>query len=80
MKPIDIDIYHHTEDTETWQRIGVDYPISNAVLRKITFYNINAVSQCFDGDVEYSAIHANGNEYCCPLTKDELNKLIRSNL
>lgn len=78
--PIDLFIFHHTDETDTMQRVGVDYPMDNAELRKITFYTINAVSQFFDDGNEYASIHTNGSQYICPMTKDKLNELIKKHL
>lgn len=61
-----VEVFYHTEETETFKKIGIDYPLSNGATRPVTFYNIELISPFTDKDgEEYCSIHCNGSEFIC---------------
>lgn len=76
---IEIEVFHHTEETQTFKEIGVDYDMSNCGLRPVTFYRIDAISPYYENGKEFSSIHTNNSEYITPLTYTQLKARIKNN-
>jgi hypothetical protein len=63
---LSVEVFFHTEETETFKKIGIDYPLSTGATRSVTFYNISLISPFTDKDgEEYCSIHSNGSEFIC---------------
>ena len=73
---IELDIYHHNEQTSTLKDIGVDYSLEDCETRKVTFYSIEAISPYIEGKKEFSCVHSNNSEFICVLKYKELKMLI----
>ena len=60
--PIAIPIFYKNEDTniqDQFEELGIKteaIPLEDYDIRQITFYNIDAVSQYFNNDKEYSRV------------------------
>jgi len=75
---IELPILHHSDTTNTFKNIGVDYNLSFCEVRNMIFYHINAISPYIDEEtgIEYTNIHTNGIEYICTDKIDDLFKKI----
>lgn len=73
MKAIKIPIYYHTEASSELERLGVDS--DEFELRDFYFYQINAVNERNDGDVN---INSGGEIYTTPMKLQEVLKLIET--
>lgn len=80
MKPIQLNVFHHSDETSTFKDVGMDYKLSDCEVRPIIFYNINAISPYIIDESEHCAIHTNNSEYICVLSFSEVAKLIENNL
>lgn len=73
-KGIDLPILHHSDSTNSFKDLGIEYPLSECEIREITFYHINAISPYYDTkeDFEYTSIHTNNTEFICTLPIDKV--------
>ena len=76
MKPLELEIFFHSEETATLRKLEVDYDLSDCETRKMTFYKINAVSPYLDGDNEFCSIHSNGSEFIANASYNVVRNLI----
>lgn len=76
MKPIKLDVYHHTEETSTAKNVGMDYSMDDCELYTIIFYNIDAISPYYEKDKEFACIHCGGDEFISPYNMSELEEII----
>jgi len=76
MKPIELQIFHHTDLTSVYSKASIEYTMDECETRLMTFYQINGISPWYENDKEYTEIHANGTCYICPLTYLETKKII----
>lgn len=76
--PVTLPILIHTESSASMNKLGISYDISDSDVRDMVFFNINGIMAYTDGNYSlpspYSEVHANGSEYICALSIDELKK------
>lgn len=77
-EPLEIDIFFHTNETSNLDELEIDYDINDAELRKMIFYNINAISPYYgdNNDVNYTTIHSNGSQFITPFPIIQVRKMI----
>lgn len=83
MKPLEIEVFFHTDQTTSLRDLDIQYNLSDCDVRKVTFYRIDAIGIFIDDDAdksEYSSIYSSGNTFNCPLKYAELKKLVEDNL
>lgn len=71
---IELEIFHHSDETASLKSLGVDYDISECLIIKMAFLKIDAISPYIENGTNYSSIHTNGSEYICNLNYNELKK------
>lgn len=76
MKPIELQIFFHTENTSRLNELGVRTDIAKTELRPMTFDNIKAISPYYEGGNDFCAIHTNGTEYICNMPYHSLKKIL----
>ena len=77
MEKIKLPIFHHTDNSYKLKECGIDYSIqSMCEIRDVIFLQINAISEYFEGDNNYTSIHANGTEYICSMNIQDVLKLL----
>mgnify|MGYP003404615833 CR=1 FL=1 len=65
MKPIELNILFHTEDTAKASELNIDTPLANYIVKKMTFYSICAISPCTEDAGKYSFIYSGADEFIC---------------
>lgn len=80
MRPIELPIFHHTDESHTLKDCGIDYSIQDCEIRQITFYHISAISPYKEGDKEYGCVHSNGQEFICKWDYETTKRLIHENI
>ena len=82
-KGIALPILHHSDSTNSFKDLGIEYPLSECEIREVIFYHINAISPYYDTieDNEYTNIHSNNTEFLCTLpidnVKNEINLIFK---
>lgn len=77
MFEIQLPIFFKTEKVEINEEIGINYSLDECEIRLMTFYSVNAVSEHFDNEKEYSMIYSNSDTFVCNMKKHEVINLIR---
>jgi ABC-type Zn uptake system ZnuABC Zn-binding protein ZnuA len=77
---IKLPILFNTDSTQSLQNADVDFDLRLCEVRNITFYEINAVTQYFENEIEYSQIYANGMSFYSTLTIKEVENIIENQL
>lgn len=76
MKPIEIPIYIHTEETSNLDNLGIDYEIdSNCGVANGIFYSISCIYPRKEGG---TYILTNGSEFITPYSYEFLKEKIES--
>ena len=80
IKPVVLPIFHHTDESyDQMKLLNIDTPLEEVEVRKVKFFSIVAISPYTDEHgKQYTSIHANGSEYICALTPEEVDKKIVS--
>ena len=73
---IELDVFFHSDESYALKSCGVDYSLDSCDTRKMTFYQINAISPYLEDGQEYSSIHTNGAEYIATIKYGELKKML----
>lgn len=73
---LELPIYYNNDYTSQMEDIGVDTDLSDATIRKQTFFNINGIVEYKDMN-NHSLIYSNGQEFICPIDKESVVKLIK---
>lgn len=75
---ITLPIYFHTEDTEKFDKVDIDYSITDCEIRPVHFFSIVAVSEFREeGKTVAVRIHTNGDSFLCSLSVDEVVKAVK---
>lgn len=67
-KPIELEIIWGDEQTATFDKVGMDYKLCDCPTKKVTYYNISAISPYVDeadNNKEYCRIHCNDSDFIC---------------
>ena len=74
---IEIDVFFHTDSTENLSNLGIDYDIQKCEVRRMTVYNVNAISPYLNTNgMEYCSIHCNGSEFICVESYDTIKQMM----
>jgi len=76
---IKLPILFMPESISHLESLGLDFNLSDCDLRETTFYRINAISPYYEDGVNYTTIHSNGDGFICPLTIQEVERIILEN-
>ena len=69
-------VYFHNDNTAKLQKLDIDYPLKVCATRKMTFYNVDAISPANDTDgSEYGVIHTPADDFATPLTYKQLKEI-----
>jgi hypothetical protein len=78
MKPVFIDVFIHTDETDSLKKSGLPVNLKDAKIEPIKFYVINAISMYTDeAGNKWGCVHSNGSEFISPMSAKELDKLIQ---
>lgn len=76
--PVTLPILIHTESSSSMNKLGIGYDIMDCEVRDMIFFSINGIMAYTDDNYSlpspFSEVHANGSEYICALSIDELKK------
>lgn len=75
-KPFTIPCHFHSDETEEFDRIDVDYSSDSFQVKDIIFFNIDAMYEKEDGDTPVTAIFSGGQIFQSPLTIPQILKII----
>lgn len=73
---IELPIYHHDEQSNELEQLGIKTPLDETQTKMMLFFNINAIGYYKDDYVTCSLIHCNGMSFVCPYTYDELKSKV----
>jgi hypothetical protein len=74
---LELPIFFNTDESDNLKLISDELDFEKCEIRKVVFYQINAISKYVrDGQQDYTAIHANGADWICPKTLQEVDELI----
>lgn len=76
MKPIELNIYTYGDDQLPAANLEIHIPLEDCELRKITFYNIDAVSTYKENEKEYTSVFAGGTNFIVDKEYNEVIELI----
>ena len=79
MQSIELDVFYHSDETRSLDDIGIAFDWDDLETRKITFYNIDAISpHKVDNEFLYSKIFIGGEIFICNKHYNELKSLIEA--
>lgn len=76
---VKLPIYFNTDSTQALQNQEIDFDLDICITRIVTFYQITAIVEYFEKDIEYSQIFANGERFYSPLKVKEVEQIIENN-
>lgn len=76
---IELNIFYNTEEDSKLSSLNIDVPLSRCDIRKVTFYQINAISPFLEDGIEYCTIHSNGDSFVCTDSYIEAKNKIENN-
>ena len=77
MKPIEIDVLWHTDQTKALEASDVDYDLTDLDTRKVYFLHIDhIIPYDWGNDIWFCRIHSGGEKFICPQSYEEVKKLI----
>jgi len=72
-------IYFHSDETRSFDDLGIDYSVADCESRLVTFYSIDAVGVFKDVDKkEYCKIFACGDSFIAVDSLEEVKRKIRA--
>jgi hypothetical protein len=81
MRPIELDVYFHTEETQSKKELGLPYNYIDCEVRRSLFFNIDAVTtEISDNGVENCIIHSGGDNFSVPYEYKELKGILQIHL
>lgn len=81
MKPIELDVYFHTENTQSKKELGLSYNYNECEVRRAIFFNIDAMTtEISDNGVENCIIHSGGDSFSVPYGYKELKEIFQIHL
>lgn len=73
MKGIELPVYFHNDLTDQLEDLNLDFHITQCEIKKMFFYNIDAVSPREEKDgYQYSLIHIGKESFSCALQYEDL--------
>lgn len=80
MKPIELNILFHSEETAKASDLDIETPLNQYIIKRMTFYDISAISPCTEDKGKYSFIYSGSDEFICTdsyeALKEKLDKHI----
>ncbi len=76
---VQLPIFFHTDNTSDLFNLDVEFKVKDCSIRQVTFYIINAIAPYFEDGKVYTTIHSNGDNFLCPLSIQEVEKIINEN-
>jgi len=73
---ITLPILFNTYKLQSLQDADINYDLRECEVRNMTFYNIDAIADYFENDIEYSQIYYCNTSVYCTLKKSEVEKMI----
>jgi len=73
---ITLPILFNTNSTQSLQDADIDFDLRECEIRNMTFYNIDAIADYFENDIEYSQIYYCNTSVYCTLKKNEVERMI----
>ena len=81
MKPIELEVFFHTENTSNMKALDIDYPMTDCDIRNVTFYSIEHISPWIDTEgTEYCEITSGGQTVISSLSYLQVKELIQKNI
>lgn len=74
MKPLELPIFHHNDQTSSLSELGIDFNVEDCTIKSMTFYSINAIGIDTQDGKDYGLIFSNGDSFTSPLSYEELKK------
>ena len=78
--PITIPVFFHSDETETAEKIGIEYTVDQSEIRDVTFYVVDAVSTYIDHEDDkkvYGRVYSNGSQYITSISYPRLIELLK---
>jgi hypothetical protein len=82
MKPIELEVLWHTDDTKTLQDCGMDFDIDEVETRKVTVYGIShIIANNYDDNHEFTTLYTlSGVDYLMPIPYEKAKQIIYQKL
>lgn len=81
MKPIELDVYFHTDETQGKRELNLPYNYNECEVRRALFFNIAAITtEISDDGAENCIIHTGGDNFSVPYEYKELKKILQTHL
>lgn len=79
---IELDVCWHTDATRQREELGLPVVAEEYTTKKVTFYNIDAISPSEDEDKNeyFTRIHCNGDTFTIPMPYLKVKQLIEQQL
>lgn len=75
---ITLPIYFHTEETEKFEKVDMEFSIKDCEVREVYFFSIQALSEFKEnGKVVATRVHFNGDTMLCKLPITEVAKAVK---
>jgi len=71
---IELPIYHHDEQSNELEQLGIKTSLESAETKMMMFFQIDAIGYYKDKDTICTLIHSNGMSFVCPFTYEELKR------
>lgn len=78
-KGIELEIFFADDQFSTFDKVGMEYKLIDCPSRKVTYYNISAISPYLDGadeNKQYCRIHCNDTDFICVNTYYQVKAII----
>ena len=76
IKEVELEVFFHTDETETSSEIGVDFDYADCDTRMMTFYNINGIYPHKNNGITYCGVLCNGSEFICVQHYETVKKIL----
>lgn len=79
MKPIELPVFFHTDETASMIKLDIDCKISDNEIRPVTFYNIESISPYYDSledGMEYCKVYTASDYFIANITYKDLKQQV----
>lgn len=77
---IELEIFFNNDDTVTLDRLDLPVRWCDYDVRKVTFFNIDAISPHIEEGRSYSKVHCGGDMFLCNMDYDLLVQKIKNKI
>lgn len=80
MKPLEIEVVWHTDETRKLSEAGMDFDIDDCTWKTMTFYHISLI-QPYDFDDKHTnmcKIHTNNDYWIVPYSYEQVKQMIEN--